>query len=89
MTTNKPRWWQSWIVYAIVGVLVTIGPYVGGYFLLSDYKRIAVINADDEYELSREFNYDRLVTPFLPLGWIESEIRGIPVCVEGSTWGHI
>ena len=66
MTTDKPNWWQSWIVYAVVGLLVTIGPYVGGYLLWSEYK---VHYLRGLYDLLgvREVEYDTLAMVYWPL----------------------
>ena len=89
MTTEKPRWWQSWIVYVLVGLLVTIGPYVGGYFWLGRF------HADHANPFNvRAFDYDILRIAFGPLGWAESKIRGRLTILSGpggfdfyhSTW---
>ncbi len=72
MTTNKPRWWQSWIVYAVIGLLVTAGPYFGGYFWLSDFRT----STPDMAFSVRTFRYDTLRTLYGPMGWAEAHVRG-------------
>ncbi|QDT48170.1 hypothetical protein Pan258_22100 [Symmachiella dynata] len=81
MTTDKPKWWQSWMVYTLIGLLLTLGPYVGGYLLLGDYMEWLTLGTDYTYGV-RVFKYETLAIAFWPLGWIESKIRGIPVQVE-------
>ncbi|QDT51658.1 hypothetical protein Pan258_57470 [Symmachiella dynata] len=84
-TTDKPKWWQSWMVYALVGLLVTVGPYVGAYLSLGEYGRFsevqhvsgpsfAAVYVHDGH--SREFKYGRLRQVFAPLCWAEAKIRG-------------
>lgn len=83
MTTDKPKWWQGWIVYTLIGLLLTVGSYVGGYLLLGDYMEWLTLGTDYTYGV-RVFKYETLAIVFWPLEWIESKIRGIPVqVVEG------
>ncbi|QDU43778.1 hypothetical protein Mal52_22540 [Symmachiella dynata] len=79
MTTDKPKWWQSWMVYALIGLLLTLGPYVGGYFLLGEHeffsRELGWHFRDFESVVSRKL--------FGPMGYVEAQIRGETVIVWG------
>ncbi|TWU09461.1 hypothetical protein CA54_47030 [Symmachiella macrocystis] len=77
MTTDKPKWWQSWIVYALIGLLLTLGPYVGGYFLLGPSESLALSPIT-----FREYEYETLRIAFGPLGWAEAKLRGERVVIS-------
>jgi len=81
MTTNKPKWWQSWIVYTLAGLLLTLGPYVGSYLLLGPYHsfHITISLRNTITVNSRHFDYDILRIAFGPLGWAEAKVRGVRV----------
>ncbi len=87
MTTDKPKSWQNWVTYAIVGLLVTVGPYVGGYLLLGNTKfgfkstEASVIQSSSSH--TRYFKHDTLRKMLSPLGWVEAKLRGAPVTIEG------
>ncbi|QDT48167.1 hypothetical protein Pan258_22070 [Symmachiella dynata] len=78
MTTDKPKWWQSWMVYTLIGLLLTLVPYVGGYFLLGRYNSIHI---DPDTVTYRVFDYEILRTAFGPLGWAEAKLRGETVII--------
>ena len=81
MTTDKPKWWQDWMVYALIGLLLILPAYVGGYYLLGDC-RSYLIQADifgqSDLEIChfRHFNSGVLRIAFGPLGWAEAKLRG-------------
>ncbi|QDU43779.1 hypothetical protein Mal52_22550 [Symmachiella dynata] len=79
MTTDKPKWWQSWMVYALIGLLLTLGPYVGGYFLLGRYDSVPESPFDTSPVTVRQFDYQILGIVFGPLGWAEAKVRGVRV----------
>ena len=80
MTTDKPKWWQSWIVYTLIGLLLMLGPYVGGYFLLGRYESLPFSTSS-----FREFYYDVPRVAFGPFGWAEAKLRGEPVVISNRT----
>jgi len=89
MTTDKLKWWQSWIVYAITVLLMIIVPYVGSYFFLGEhavYVPLGFTLSEDlpEYHV-REFKYDVMRKAFSPLGWTEAKIRGETVELESPS----
>ncbi len=71
MTTDKPRWWQSWIVYALAVLVALLGPYVGAYYLLSAPRYYPGF---EFHHRNFDFEFERMV--FVPLGWAEAKIRG-------------
>ena len=82
MTTDKPKWWQSWIVYALVGLLVTAGPYVGGYLLLGEYSRPVLPVTDfGPHCHTRRFNSKTERIVFSPLAWAEAKVRNANVII--------
>ncbi|QDT48171.1 hypothetical protein Pan258_22110 [Symmachiella dynata] len=72
MTTDKPKWWQSWILYTLIGLLVTLGPYVGGYFLLGEHS----IASEDLGWHTRDFESEVSRKLFGPMGYVEAQVRG-------------
>ncbi len=76
MTNYKPKWWHNWVVYTLVALLVTIGPYVGGYFWLSK-------PADHTTYMLRVYEYEALRAIFGPLGHLEAEWTDKPVVLMG------
>jgi hypothetical protein len=78
MTTDKPKWWQSWMVYTLIGLLLTLGPYLGGYMLLGRYDSFQFENVTTH---ARVFKYDILGIAFGPLGWAEAKLRGEEVII--------
>ncbi|TWU09462.1 hypothetical protein CA54_47040 [Symmachiella macrocystis] len=85
MTTDKPKWWQSWMVYTLIGLLATVGPYVGGYFLLGEhgqsiqvtrYTRTPVDIVITTHPHYCGFKHDWMRKVFAPLGWAEAKLSG-------------
>ncbi len=78
-TSNRRNDWHT---VAII-VLLLIGMYVGGYFVLgdSDVRRTPNFNV-----IRREFEYVELKYGFGAMGWIEAKIRGdwVVVCGPGT-----
>ena len=87
MTTDKPKWWQSWIFYSLVGLLLLFGPYVGTYLLLGKYSIDTIGDSGGGPPItihSRTFNYDSLPVIFFPLCWIEAQVRQESVTLDQS-----
>ncbi len=95
MTADKPKSWQSWIAYAIIGLLVMVGPYVGAYLLLGEHTVYIALGypstttsaglpapTDAPPGHVREFEYDSLRLLLAPLGGLEAKIRGQAVEIE-------
>ncbi|QDT51659.1 hypothetical protein Pan258_57480 [Symmachiella dynata] len=82
MTTDKQKWWQNWIVYALVGLLLMLVPYVGAYFLLGTYAQPIPDFGRNDFHC-RAFKYDTQAKVFAPLGWAEAKIRGEDVLFVG------
>ncbi|QDU46597.1 hypothetical protein Mal52_51190 [Symmachiella dynata] len=89
MTTDKPKWWQSWIAYAFVGLILMVGPYVGGYFLLAEDSFVGE-SVNGNTVIARDFKYDAMRIGFGPLAWGESRLRGVVVriAVPGGLVDH-
>ncbi|WP_339908098.1 hypothetical protein [Symmachiella dynata] len=96
MTTDKSKWWQGWVIYAIVVLLVTVGSYVGGYLWLWEHEELgwfrkhtvfvsphASLPPYIPHDHVRKFELDWLRTVFAPLGWAEANIRGEALAIEG------
>ncbi len=84
MTADKPRWWQGWIVYGLVALLLAFGPYVGGYFWLGVY---GVIRDGESHVVNcRIFATQVECDVFGPLAWAESRVRGEPVGLMTYEW---
>ena len=83
MTTVKPKWWQSWIVYALVALVALLVPYVGGYFWLGETSYQFVIGK------TRTFKYNAQRIAFGPAGWIEAKVTGESVQIDGPEEGVI
>ncbi len=86
MTTDKPKLWQSWIVYVAVGLLMMLVPYVGGYYLLGEHDTFypggSPRHGGAAYHDHR-FEHDGLRKMFVPLAWAEAKIRGETVFLLG------
>ncbi|TWU14583.1 hypothetical protein CA54_34520 [Symmachiella macrocystis] len=83
MTTDKEKSRRSWVVYSVLAILVTVGPYVSGYFLLSDSHGSPLSSGI----CVRDFDHDILRRAFVPMGWIEAKVRGTLVTLW-SVNGH-
>ncbi|TWU14584.1 hypothetical protein CA54_34530 [Symmachiella macrocystis] len=82
MTTDKPKWWQSLVVYAIVALLVTVGPYVGGYLLLGEYSQLFMPDMHNDLTFhTRRFKSKTESIVFFPLAWVEAKVRSENVIV--------
>ena len=73
---------STWLTATAV-VLVLLGAYVGGYFVLGDYVLVRAFRSThlrSPYLVNtshyREFPHPAFVTLYRPMGWIESRIRG-------------
>jgi len=88
--TDKPKWWQSWIVYyGLVALLAMMVPYVSGSFLLGGYGYWS--EGDNPGLHYRIFNSQAECIVFGPLAWAEAEIRGEPVAIKdqhGRIYGY-
>jgi len=80
MTTKKPKWWESWILYSTVGVMALLVSYVSGYFLLGDYSQ-DFFNGTNEHV--RQFEHNGLRMIFVPMAQAEANIRGETVILLG------
>ncbi|QDT51660.1 hypothetical protein Pan258_57490 [Symmachiella dynata] len=69
---DKPNRKSNWLPLAAAGLLLTIGPYVGAYFLLGD-STIVFFGEDARI---RDFENEFLAKVFVPLGWAEAKLRG-------------
>ena len=77
MATDKPKQWKCWLVYALIGLLLTIGPYVGAYMLLGE--RFASLPSSDDFLVQvvyRKVDRHILRDIFGPLAWVEAKVRG-------------
>lgn len=79
MTTDKPKWWQTWIVYGLVGLVLMVVPYMGTYVFLSShligYGYLPISDHELTYH-TRIFRHGALGKIFAPLGWAEAKYRG-------------
>ncbi|QDT50375.1 hypothetical protein Pan258_44320 [Symmachiella dynata] len=84
MTTDKPKWWLSWVIYGLVGLLLSVGPYVGGYFLFG--KRV-----DYPHLTERHFGFKYAQGLYSPLGRAEALVCDKDVTIYGTngyvSWG--
>ena len=69
-------------MYALVGLLATLVPYVGGYWLLGEYSSppegVGLHFRYFESEVSRKV--------FGPMGYVEAQIRGETVALYGPSF---
>jgi hypothetical protein len=83
MMTDKPKWWLSWIVYALVGLLMMTATYVGSYLWLPETSNHSIFGK------TRTIRYEPLRIAFAPAGWIEAKITGEMVSINGPEGGVI
>ena len=78
MTAGRKRRTSGWLTAAAF-VLVLLGAYVGGYFVLSEYQPSINLVGDDLTVVpshGRGFDFFALETAYYPMGWIECRVRG-------------
>jgi hypothetical protein len=81
MTTDKPKWWQSWSMYGIVSLAFLVGIYVGSYLWLPETSNSLIFGK------TSTFKHEALKNVFGPAGWLEAMITGEMVSIDGPKEG--
>ncbi len=94
MTRKTPNCKRT-VCATVLAVLVLVGVYVGSYFLLGEYNDSSLnttgyptLLAIDSVR-TRTFEHDELVVLFRPAGWVEANLRGWPIHLEGPESVHV
>ena len=81
MTDERKRH-TGWLTAAAV-VLVLLGAYVCGYFVLGEYEEFIFDGSPDTMHV-RRFSSGISLTAYYPVGWIECHLRGDSVHIEAA-----